>query len=357
MPLPPRFVEQVATLDVRELVRKGLLDAGVPTRHSERVFNAAGWQFLELKIIVGSASGLIDVFSDQRRVQTIRLVRKTNRSGKSSWNFDWQGRLLRKLYFSGSTYGPRDEKRLSYAKQVESKLDRQRRWIDEGPKVASGSYEPVTTLHRLKTAEGLATLSDALETSYLARSSAPTLNARKRRASFEERVSQYREVLARGGRESTVHSSEQNLALVEEAQAIAPRSAPVVNGHFQDDKLRQKPSKSFIELPVLRRLGAVKSGELSQFPLSWPKDWLPEPDRRVDCLIDLRAGRRPCCAFIIVDPGKVSVQFFDLILATGDFGKSDWRFQDAKNGRISKSVIYHGGTFVLPGPVRRAKRG
>jgi hypothetical protein len=329
----------------------GLLERG-HIGSLERTVNDSDVGHLRLRVCIASDDGAIEVFSDRGRVQTIKLVRRLSRCGRASWSFLEGGRLSRKLYFSAGSYGSRLTKGLVYASQFESSQNRHLRWIMTGPRIHAESpktsYKAKTTRRSARTADGLETLERALWSKATSAAMAPSVNERSRRASFEERVLAYRKVLARGGRPSASVTLARAMELQEQAKGAAGSWAGAPTGHFQNDKRSATPRKSFVDLPILRRLGALPAGEAHLFPLSWPDDWLAGAVEFVDVLMDLRPNVRPCCLLLIHDVGTTTVQLFDLVEIVGDFGKPDLRFQDPRTGRISKRLVYRSGKFAVP---------
>ena len=96
---------------------------------------------------------------------------------------------------------------------------------------------------------------------------------------------------------------------------------------------------------ILQRLGFVKSGKMLGDQLGWSEAWIPEPERQLFFIIDLRDRRRPCAAFVVRDPERQTHQLFALKRMKGRFGRQEYRFICPNKGRLSTAISYTNGQF------------
>ena len=92
-----------------------------------------------------------------------------------------------------------------------------------------------------------------------------------------------------------------------------------------------------VDIGILQRLGFVKSGKVLGDQLGWSEAWIPEPERRLFFIVDLRDRRRPCAAFVVRDPERQTHQLL------GRFGRQEYRFICPNAGR--QSISYANGQF------------
>ena len=100
-----------------------------------------------------------------------------------------------------------------------------------------------------------------------------------------------------------------------------------------------------VDIGILQRLGFVKSGKMLGDQLGWSEAWIPEPERRLFFIIDLRSRRRPCAVFVVRDPEWQTHQLFALKRMKGGFGRQEYRFICPNTGRQSTTVAYANGQF------------
>ena len=103
-----------------------------------------------------------------------------------------------------------------------------------------------------------------------------------------------------------------------------------------------------VDIGILQRLGFVKPGKMLGDQLGWSEAWIPEPERRLFFIIDLRDRRRPCAAFVVCDPEGQAQQLFDLERIKGRFGRQEYRFICPHTGRLSIAISYSEGAFFCP---------
>jgi hypothetical protein len=99
---------------------------------------------------------------------------------------------------------------------------------------------------------------------------------------------------------------------------------------------------------ILQRLGFVKPGEMRGDQLGWSEAWIPEPERRLFFIVDLRDRQRPCAVFVVRDPERQAYQLFALKRIKGRFGHQEYRVICPNAGRQSTTVSYANGQFFCP---------
>jgi hypothetical protein len=79
--------------------------------------------------------------------------------------------------------------------------------------------------------------------------------------------------------------------------------------------------------------------------LGWSEAWIPEPERRLFFIIDLRDRKRPCAVFVVCDPERQAHQLFALKRMKSRFGRQEYRFICPNTGRQSTAISYSNGQF------------
>jgi hypothetical protein len=100
-----------------------------------------------------------------------------------------------------------------------------------------------------------------------------------------------------------------------------------------------------VDIGILQRLGFVQPGKMLGDQLGWPEAWIPEPERRLFFIIDLRDRKRPCAVFVICDSERQSHQLFALKRMKGRFGRQEYRFICPNTARQSTTISYSNGRF------------
>ena len=100
-----------------------------------------------------------------------------------------------------------------------------------------------------------------------------------------------------------------------------------------------------VDIGILQRLGFVKSGQMLGDQIGWSEAWIPEPERRLFFIIDLRDRQHPCAVFVVRDPERQAHQLFALKRIKGGFGRQEYRFICPNTGRQSTTVSYANGQF------------
>ena len=100
-----------------------------------------------------------------------------------------------------------------------------------------------------------------------------------------------------------------------------------------------------VDIGILQRLGFVQPGKMLGDQLGWPEAWIPEPERRLFFIIDLRDRKRPCAVFVVFDPERQAHQLFALKRTRGRFGRQEYRFICPTTARQSTTVSYSNGRF------------
>ena len=100
-----------------------------------------------------------------------------------------------------------------------------------------------------------------------------------------------------------------------------------------------------VDIGILQRLGFVKTGEMLGDQLGWSEAWIPEPERRLFFIVDLRDRRRPCAVLLVCDPGRQAHQLFALKRIKGRFGRQEYQFICPHTGRQSTAISYSEGQF------------
>jgi hypothetical protein len=109
---------------------------------------------------------------------------------------------------------------------------------------------------------------------------------------------------------------------------------------------------------ILQRLGFLQPGKMLGDQLGWPEAWVPEPDRRLFFIIDLRDRRRPCAVLLVCDPGRQAHQLFALKRIKGRFGRQEYQFICPHTGRQSTAIspIQRASFSVRRNPFHQSKR-
>ena len=100
-----------------------------------------------------------------------------------------------------------------------------------------------------------------------------------------------------------------------------------------------------MDIGILQRLGFVKSGKMLGDQLGWSEAWIPEPERRLFFIFDLRDRQRPCAVFVVRDPERQTHQLFALKRIKGRFGRQAYCFICPNTGRQSTAISYSNGQF------------
>jgi hypothetical protein len=102
-----------------------------------------------------------------------------------------------------------------------------------------------------------------------------------------------------------------------------------------------------VDIGILQRMDLVQPNKMLGGQLGWPEAWIPEPNRRLFFIIDLRNRKRPCAVFVICDPERQAHQLFALKRMKGRFGRQEYQFICPNTGRQSTTVSYSNGRFFL----------
>ena len=102
-----------------------------------------------------------------------------------------------------------------------------------------------------------------------------------------------------------------------------------------------------VDIGILQRLGFVQPGKMLGDQLGWPEAWIPEPERRLFFIIDLRDRKRPCAVFVACDPERQAHQLFALKRTKGRFGRQEYRFICPTTARQSTAISYSNGRFFF----------
>ena len=118
--------------------------------------------------------------------------------------------------------------------------------------------------------------------------------------------------------------------------------------------MRPLIERAQVDIGILRRLGFVQSGQMLGDQLGWSEAWIPEPDRRLFFIIDLRGRKRPCAVFVVRDPERQVHQLFALKRMKGRFGRQEYRLICRMSVVIPMSVraMKAGAVDFLPKPFR-----
>jgi hypothetical protein len=100
-----------------------------------------------------------------------------------------------------------------------------------------------------------------------------------------------------------------------------------------------------VDIGILQRMDLVQPGKMLGGQLGWPEAWIPEPNRRLFFIIDLRDRKRPCAVFVICDSERKAHQLFALKRMKGRFGRQEYRFICPNTARQSTTVSYSNGRF------------
>jgi len=100
-----------------------------------------------------------------------------------------------------------------------------------------------------------------------------------------------------------------------------------------------------VDIGILQRMDLVQPGKMLGGQLGWPEAWIPEPNRRLFFIIDLRDRKRPCAVFVICDPERQAHQLFALKRMKGRFGRQEYRFICPNTARQSITISYLNGQF------------
>ena len=284
--------------------------------------------------------------------QWISLTSKPMHLGGRRWWFicPITGKPCDILYCVGGIFASRAAHRLTYRSQSQGWLDR---ILSDRDKLAARlegtpGRGPARGRRRRRAEEQMVYVQrviDAMGDQICQTGDRRTALARERGKALASRVHDFmvnmRAVPITADNRSVVELYRQYLD-VQEPRGKAPPSArrgARVPGEFLQDR-------PYLDTLVLRKLNYLQEGQIRGSTLGWPKAWVPEPDRQIHFLIDLRDPKRSKALIIYVDPAGLSFQPLWLKRIRGDFGKEELMFVCPEARIATRVLLYQGGRFA-----------
>ena len=338
-------IDAFPALDIRALRKSGAFDEGQLTawcfRHpgfSHDVLIIVDLR-LEHNLKVGVKHG--DSNTD---IQVIRLTHRPAGFNGRRWYFvSEKGERAEKLFWVDGRFRTRKEARLTYRSQSMGELDRvlERRRKLEAQLKGTRARGPASVRRRKQTEERLEEIEHLLtgfELSLVHRDQHRRAHARERQRRSSERLAAARTAMTQRKDvqlTTTFRSAVDGL----KAGTVSPDPTPIPSRTTSSNPGPQ------VDIGILQRLGFLKSGQMLGDQLGWSEAWIPEPERRLFFIVDLRDRRRPCAVFVVCDPERQAYQMFTLKRIKGRFGRQEYRFICPNAGRQSTIVSYANGQF------------
>jgi hypothetical protein len=279
--------------------------------------------------------------------QVIWLTHRPTGFNGRRWYFaSAKGERAEKLYLVDGRFRTRKEARLTYRSQSMGELDRLlelRRKLQAQLK-GTGARGPARGRRRQQAEERLEEIERCLsvfESGLMRRDQNRRAHARDRRRRSLQRLEAARTAMTQRKDRQTEWVITTFRPLVDglKAATISPDPSPLPPTTASSNPNPQ------VDIGILQRLGFVKSGKMLGDQLGWSEAWIPEPERRLFFIIDLRDRQRPCAVFVVNDPERQAHQLFALKRIKGRFGRQGYHFICPNTGRQSITVSYSNGKF------------
>src|SRR5215468_10540575 len=291
----------------------------------------------DLKITVGHGNSITDM-------QVIRLTHRPSGFNGRRWYFvSEKGERAETLFLVDGRFQTRREARLTYPSQSMGKLDR---LVDKKQKLearlnGTGDRGPARGRRRKQAEKGLEEIEHALNfigSGIVRREQDRRAHARERRRRSSQRLE--------------AASAAMTQRIDSPAEWVITTFRGVVDG-LKAGTISSAPSPiapktnpdAQVDIGILQRMDLVQPGKMLGGQLGWPEAWIPEPNRRLFFIIDLRDRKRPCAVFVICDPERQAHQLFALKRMKGRFGRQEYRFICPNTARQSITISYLNGQF------------
>ena len=280
-------------------------------------------------------------------IQVIRLThRPTGFNGRRWYFVSEKGERAETLFLVDGRFRTRREAGLTYRSQSMGELDRvlQRREKLKAQLKGTRARGPARGRRRKQAEERLEEIESFLtgfESGLLLRYQKKLEHARERRRRSLERLEAARTAMTqrKDVKPDWVIKTFGSLVDGLKAGTILPDPSPIPPRSASSDPDPQ------INMGILQRLGFLQPGKMLGDQLGWPEAWVPEPDRRLFFIIDLRDRRHPCAVLLVCDPGRQAHQLFALKRIKGRFGRQEYQFICPHTGRQSTAISYSEGQF------------
>jgi hypothetical protein len=280
-------------------------------------------------------------------IQVIRLTHRPAGFNGRRWYFvNKNGERAETLFLVDGVFRTRRDARLTYRSQSLGELDRvlERRDKLEARLKGTRARGPARGRRRKQAEEKLEKIQravDAIGTGIVVREQNRRARARERRRKSLERLEAARTAMTqrKDVQPEWVITTFGSLVDGLKAGTISPAPSPIPPSSASSDPDPQ------VDIGILQRLGFVKSGKMLGDQLGWPEAWVPELERRLFFIIDLRDRRSPCAVFLVCDPGRHAPHLFALKRIKGRFGRQEYRFVCPHTRRQRTVITYSQGQF------------
>ena len=291
----------------------------------------------DLRLAVKHGNSITDL-------QVIRLTHRPSGFNGRRWYFvSEKGERAETLFLVDGRFQTRREARLTYPSQSMGKLDR---LVDKKQKLearlnGTGGRGPARGRRRKQAEKGLEEIEHALNfigSGIVRREQDRRAHARERRRRSSQRLE--------------AASAAMTQRIDTPAEWVITTFRGVVDG-LKAGTISSAPSPiapktnpdAQVDIGILQRMDLVQPGKMLGGQLGWPEAWIPEPNRRLFFIIDLRDRKRPCAVFVICDPERQAHQLFALKRMKGRFGRQEYRFICPNTARQSITISYLNGQF------------
>jgi hypothetical protein len=280
-------------------------------------------------------------------VQVIQLTHRPAGFNGRRWYFvNKNGERAETLFWVDGLFRTRTEARLTYRSQSMGELDRvlKRRDKLEARLKGTRARGPARGRRRKQAEQKLEEIQravDAIGSGIVVRDQDRRARARERRHKSLQRLEAARTAMTQRKevQPDWVITTFGSLVDGLKAGTISPDPSPIPPRTTSSDPDPQ------VDIGILQRLGFVQPGKMLGDQLGWSEAWIPEPERRLFFIIDLRDRRSPCAVFLVCDPGRHAPHLFALKRIKGRFGRQEYRFICPHTRRQSTAISYSQGQF------------
>jgi hypothetical protein len=280
-------------------------------------------------------------------LQVVGLAHRPAGFNGRRWYFvNKNGERAETLFLVDGVFRTRREARLTYRSQSMGEVDRvlERRDKLEARLKGTSARGPARGRRRKQAEEKLDEIQravDAIGTGIVVREQNRRARARERRRKSLQQLEAARTAMTqrKDVQPDWVITTFGSLVDGLKAGTISPNPSPVPPRSASSDPDSQ------VDIGILQRLGFVEPGKMLGDQLGWPKAWIPEPERRLFFIIDLRDRRSPCAVFLVCDPGRDAPHLFALKRIKGRFGRQEYRFVCPHTRRQRTVITYSQGQF------------
>src|SRR6516164_9971253 len=329
-------IDAVLPLDIRALRKSGLFNEGQLTQCSFRYAGLSILVDVDLRFEFGGQ--LILRFKNRDSItdrQVIWLTHRPTGFNGRRWYFESaKGERAEKLFWVDGRFRTRKEARLTYRSQSMGELDRvlERRRKLEAQLKGTRARGPASVRRRKQTEERLEEIEHLLtgfELSLVHRDQHRRAHALERQRRSSEQLAAARTAMTQRKDVQTEWVITTFRSVVDglKAGTVSPDPTPIPSRTTSSNPGPQ------VDIGILQRLGFVKSGKMLGDQLGWSEAWIPEPERRLFFIIDLRDRQRPCAVFVVRDPERQAYQLFALKRIKGRFGHQEYRVICPNAGR------------------------